>query len=278
MRIALLRMSVTVAIALALSSACGGDGWQSRGATVERVVEVKARGIDIVRVHVCAPNDGAGGPRTDGAGMVLMPESSVGADRYAAFARALCAAGLAVAIPEFPFDTPALAADNAIAARKLLARGNDPAGIPALAARPISLFGHGDGGGLAANVAGRGEFGTLVLFGSAPDASDANDVWLPVFSIAGGRDCRVDREDVRRAWERFEERSVFADAALLSHESVTDASPGGGSCAAGLAMERGHEQLAELVTRFIDAALAGDREALGKIGEELDGVVVEVRQ
>lgn len=267
-----------MAAAVALSSACGGDVWQPRGDVVERVVEVKARGIDIVRVHVCAPNDGKGAPRTDGAGLVLVPESSVGSDPYTAFARALCAAGLSVAVPEFPFGVPGLAGDNAIAARTLLARGDDPSGIPALAARPISLFAHGDGGGLAAKLSGRAEFGTLVLFGSAPDASDADDVWLPVLSIAGGRDCRIERAAVRKAWERFEERSAFVDAALLSHESVTDSLPRQGECAPELTMEQGHEQLARLVARFIDAALAADAEALGKLGEDLDGVDVEVRQ
>lgn len=242
----------------------------------ERVVEVKARGIDLVSVYLCAPSNN-GQIQSDGPGLVLIGDTFESSSNYEMFARALCLRGISVAIPDFPFNSPVLAIDNVMAAKRLLAKGNGPQGIEALAARPISLMAHGSSADTGAKLLEKQDFAAFISFGAAPGGEEMAALSLDVLLLKGSKDCELKSDTFDAAFKALDGHAALLELKGIAAQSILDQLPRVASapCKAELSLEQGHALLAEVVAEFVEKSLGGQQLAFAELGAELEGVKVE---
>lgn len=268
-----------LSVLLALA-ACAGEPWTADGAVVSRVVEVKARGLDVVPVTLVAPGNGQGPRLEKQSGLVLLPGGLVEADRYLWLAKALARRGVVVALPRFPLDLGFFAIDNAHVARRLLVEGDEASGTPALvAAGKVAIAGHSLGGVVAASAAVDGGYADLVLFASYAAGGDpVETLTIPVLSVAGGSDCKALRETVRAGIDRFSSATaLFAEIPGLTHYGFTDSlrEDLDAACVSGLDLEAGHALITELVHAHLKAHLERDAASRQRLEQGWRGIVLE---
>lgn len=260
-----------------LCAACASD-WTVSGSIVERQVDAKARGLDVVRVNLFAPGNGsalADGPFD---GVVLAPGGLVPAERYFWLARALAERGFAVAVPKFPLQLGFFAADDVQVARRVLVEGDAASDTPPLARR-VAVAGHSLGGVVAAGAAVDGGFDALVLFASyAAGGDDVEGLRIPVLSIAGAMDCTAPRAKVHEGFTRFAGDATFAELAGATHYSFTDTDLDDveSGCTPSLPIDTAHATIEELVATFLRSRLSADVAARDRFQSGFPGVTYEV--
>jgi len=277
-----LRTVVLVAIAAALTLSCTADpGWVLRDGLLERRLEVKARGLELVAVDVVAPAAADGSAAVAEVGVVLLPGGLVEPSRYLWLARVLARSGMAVALPTFPLNLGFFAIDDARVARRVLVEGSGPDGVAPLvrAGAPIAVGGHSLGGVVAASAAVDGGYDALVLLASYAAGYDpVESLPVPVLSVAGELDCSARLTRVRTEYERFPpQRSTLAVVSGLTHYGFTDAltEDEKSGCLPSIPLEDGHARLADVVGAFLSARLRGDAAARQRLEDGIDGVVLE---
>lgn len=261
-------------------AACGSDGWSVEQGLVVRRLEVKARGLDVVPVTVVAPAGGDGPSLAPRSGVVLLPGGLVDPARYLWLARSLARRGHVVAVAEFPLRLGLFSVDDARVARRVLVDGDPASGTPALVPRGrLAVAGHALGGVVAASAAVDGGFDALVLLaGDASSLDPVEELKVPVLSVAGDADCDAPLAAVRAGFARFPaDRALLAVIPGLTHFGFTDALTEDvkAGCRSGLALDRGHEIVTELVHEFLAAHLDGDADARATLARGLPGTRLE---
>jgi pimeloyl-ACP methyl ester carboxylesterase len=234
----------------------------------EALFQVRARHTDLVAVRVLFPSDAEGHPArpADGAplpALVLVHGGLVPPEDYLWLAESLAARGYVVALPSHPLDLPLSAIDNGRFARELLTSPPEDSLLEGLVhPSRIAVAGHSLGGVVAAKLALDGGFAALALLASYPDPADTGrlpSLAVPSLSLAGELDCLSDLPRVREDAARLPAPSVLAVLQGVTHFQFTasDRRDVEDGCAPTVPLGTAHERIAEVLSRFLHAALAG---------------------
>ncbi len=234
----------------------------------EALFQVRGRHTDLVSVHVVFPSDEHGVPLRPPEGsrwpaLVLVQGAFVAPQDYLWLAGSLAARGYVVALPEHPLDFSLSAIDNGRFAQRLLTSPPEGSLLEGLVdPSRIAVAGHSLGGVVASKLALGGGFAALVFLASYPDAADAARIpslGLPSLSLAGELDCSALLPRVRDEASRLPPPSVLVVLQGVTHYqfTVSDRKDQDSGCAPQLPLDTAHERIAELVARFLDAALTG---------------------
>lgn len=234
----------------------------------EALFQVRGRHTDLISVHVVFPSDERGVPARPADGsrlpaLVLVQGAFVATQDYLWLAEALAARGYVVALPEHPLDFALSATDNGRFARQLLTE--PPAGsllTDLVEPSRIAVAGHSLGGVVASKLALEGGFAALAFLASYPDSADADRIpslGMPSLSLAGELDCLAPLSRVSDEASRLPSPSVLAVVQGATHYQFTasDQKDRSSGCVPTLPLDTAHERMAELLSRFLNAALAG---------------------
>ncbi|QRN97477.1 alpha/beta fold hydrolase [Archangium violaceum] len=234
----------------------------------EALFQVRARHTDLVPVRVVFPSDDQGRPVRPSEGsrlpaLVFLHGGFVAPEDYLWLAEALASRGFVVALPSHPLGLALSATDNGRFARELLTSPPEGSLLQGLVdpAR-IAVAGHSLGGVVASKLALDGDFAALALLASYPDSADAGRVpslAVPSLSLAGELDCTAPLPRVSDEASRLPPPSVFAVLQGVTHYqfTVSDRKDVTGGCTPATPLDVAHERIAEVLSRFLLAALAG---------------------
>lgn len=234
----------------------------------EALFQVRARHTDLVSVRVLFPSDSEGRPArpADGAplpALVLVHGGLVPPEDYLWLAESLAARGYVVALPSHPLDLPLSAIDNGHFARELLTSPPEGSLLQGLVhPMRIAVAGHSLGGVVSTKLALDGGFAALALLASYPDPADTGrlpSLAMPSLSLAGELDCLSELPRVREDASRLPAPSVLAVLQGVTHFQFTarDTRDVEEGCAPTVPLATAHERIAEVLSRFLGAALAG---------------------
>ena len=234
----------------------------------EALFQVRARHTDLVPVRVVFPSDSEGLPARPADGsllpaLVLVQGALVPPENYLWLAEALAARGYVVALPAHPLDFALSATDNGLVARRLL---TEPLEHPLLRGlvdpSRIAVAGHSLGGVVATKLALDGGFAALALLASYPDSADdarLPTLALPSLSLAGDLDCSARLPNVQEGAAKLPSPSALAVLQGVTHYqfTVSDQKDRESGCTPTTSLDTAHERIAELLARFLAAALTG---------------------
>ncbi|MFL5354716.1 alpha/beta fold hydrolase [Archangium sp.] len=230
--------------------------------------QVRARHTDLVPVRVVFPSDSQGRPSRppDGSrlpALVFVHGGLVPPEDYLWLAEALATRGYVVALPSHPLGLALSATDNGHFARELLVSPPGGSLLQGLVdPSRIAVAGHSLGGVVATKLALDGGFAALALLASYPDSADAGrlpSLSVPSLSLAGELDCSAPLPRVRDEASRLPPPSVLAVLQGVTHYQFTasDQKDLEDGCTPALPLDTAHERIAEVLSRFLLAALAG---------------------
>ncbi|PTL77127.1 alpha/beta fold hydrolase [Vitiosangium sp. GDMCC 1.1324] len=234
----------------------------------EASFQVRARHTDLVDVRVVFPSDDQGHPARPADGsrlpaLVFIHGGFVPPEDYLWLAESLAARGYVVALPSHPLGLALSAIDNGRFARELLSSPPDGSLLVGLVdPSRIAVAGHSLGGVVASKLALDGGFAALAFLASYPDSADAERIpslAMPSLSLAGALDCSAPLSRVSDEASRLPPPSVLAVLEGVTHYQFTasDSKDVEGGCTPGLPLDTAHERIAEVLSRFLHAALSG---------------------
>lgn len=234
----------------------------------EALFQVRVHHTDLLPIRVVFPADASGRPlrSTDGSprpALVLIQGAFVAPEDYLWLAEALAARGFVVALPAHPLDFALSAADNGLAARRLLTEPPADSLLTGLVdPERIAVAGHSLGGVIATQLMFDGGFAALVLLASYPNPTDAARVATltePSLSLAGDLDCSARLSEVQQGAASLPAPSVLVVLQGVTHYQFTasDAPDRDKGCPPSVPLETAHERITESVFRFLRAALDG---------------------
>jgi pimeloyl-ACP methyl ester carboxylesterase len=232
----------------------------------EAIFEVRGRHTDVIPVRVVFPSDTEGRPRpaAEGTGapaLVFVQGGLVAPGQYLWLAEELAARGFVVALPSHAFELALSSVDNGHFTRELLVEPPRDSLLEGLVdARRIGVAGHSLGGVVATKLALDGGFGALALLASFPDPADDSrlpSLGVPSLALAGEEDCQAPLEVIREEASHLPRPSLLVSLQGVSHYQFTaeDRKDAERGCPPHTGLEEAHTRIAEVLHRFLRAAL-----------------------